>query len=117
MKFKTDENIPSQAVELLRSAGHDTATVLDQALGGQPDHDIASACKAEDRVLLTLDRDFSDIRTYRPADHPGLVVLRPTRQSVPEVLRLLRRLLEAFKTSDCTSQLWIVEPDRIRIRS
>ncbi len=116
MRLKADENIPSEAVQLLRSAGHDTATALDQALGGQPDHKIATVCKSEDRVLLTLDADFSDIRTYRPADYPGLVVLRLTRQSVPEILHLLRRLLEAFKTSDCAGQLWIVERERIRIR-
>lgn len=30
MRFKTDENIPTEAVDLLRAAGHDVVTVFDQ---------------------------------------------------------------------------------------
>jgi predicted nuclease of predicted toxin-antitoxin system len=116
MKFKTDENIPVEAVDLLRAAGHNAISVFDQSLSGRPDSRIAAICQQEDRVLLTLDTDFSDIRTYRPADYPGLLVLRLPKQSVPEVTRVLRRLLEFLKTNDCGRQLWIVERDRIRTR-
>ncbi len=117
MRFKTDENIPSEAVELLRAAGHDAASVPDQSLGGHADPEIASVCQNENRVLITLDTDFSDIRTYRPADYPGLIVLRLAKQSVPEIIHVLSRLLEVFKTDDCRGQLWIVERERIRVRS
>ena len=117
MKFKTDENFPLEAVNLLRGAGHDALTVFDQSLSGRPDSNVASVCQREGRTLLTLDTDFADIRTYRPADYPGLLVLRLPRQSVPEVTRVIRRLLEALKTSDCHGQLWIVERNRIRVRT
>jgi predicted nuclease of predicted toxin-antitoxin system len=117
MKFKTDENIPVEAVDLLCAAGHDARSVFDQSLAGQPDSRIASICKQEDRALITLDTDFSDIRTYRPGDYPGLLVLRLPRQSVPEVTRVIRRLLEVLKTKDCRRQLWIVECERIRVRT
>ena len=116
MQFKTDENIPLEAVDLLRAAGHDARSVFEQSLGGCPDGQIASVCKHEGRVLITLDTDFSDIRTYRPADYPGLLVLRLTRQSAPEVIRLVARLLEVLKTESCCGQLSIVERERIRIR-
>ena len=95
MRFKTDENVPSDAVALLRAAGYDVATVPDQLPGGHPDPEIAAVCQSEGRILI---------------------VLRLARQSVPEVLRLLDRLLEVFKTDNCDGQLWIVEPDRIRAR-
>jgi predicted nuclease of predicted toxin-antitoxin system len=117
MQFKTDENIPVEAVALLRAAGLDAVSVFDQALSGRPDSRIASVCKREDRALITLDTDFADIRTYRPEDYPGLLVLRLAKQSAPEVLRVLRRLLGILKTADCRGQLWIVEHDRIRVRS
>jgi predicted nuclease of predicted toxin-antitoxin system len=117
MKFKTDENIPLEAVDLLRAAGHDAYSVFDQSLSGRPDSEIASICKREGRALITLDTDFSDIRTYRPTDYPGLLVLRLPRQSVPEVARIIRRLLEVLKTNDCRRQLWIVERERIRVRA
>ncbi len=117
MRLKTDENVPLEAVAVLREAGHDAVSVFDQSLGGQPDGRIASVCKGEGRALLTLDTDFSDIRTYPPADYPGLFVLRLARQSTPEVIRLVTRLLDVVKTADCRGQLWIVERDRIRVRS
>ena len=117
MRFKTDENIPTEAVDLLRAAGHDVLTVFDQSLSGRPDSRIASVCKREDRALISLDTDFADIRTYRPEDYPGLLVLRLAKQSAPEVLRVMRRLLEVLRTDDCRGQLWIVERERIRVRS
>jgi predicted nuclease of predicted toxin-antitoxin system len=117
MQFKTDENLPLEAVALLRAAGHDALSVFDQSLSGQPDTRVAAVCKREDRARITLDTDFADIRTYRPADYPGLLVLRLARQSAPEVLRVMRRLLEVLKTADCRGQLWIVEHERIRVRN
>jgi len=116
MRFKTDENIPSEAVDLLRAAGHDAVSVVDQSLGGHPDPEIASVCEKENRVLITLDTDFSNIRTYRPADYPGLIVLRLGKQSAPEIIHVVNRLLEVFKTEACHGQLWIVERERIRVR-
>ena len=41
MKFKTDENLPLQAAELLRSAGHDADSVLDEGLSGTSDPNLA----------------------------------------------------------------------------
>ncbi len=32
MKFKLDENLPGEGVQILRAAGHDAVTVLDQRL-------------------------------------------------------------------------------------
>jgi predicted nuclease of predicted toxin-antitoxin system len=116
MRLKTDENFPSEAVALLRTAGHDVATAHGESLGGRPDAEIAAVCASEGRVLITLDTDFSDIRSYPPADYPGLIVLRIAKQSVPEVLGVLHRLLPVFKAHPCRYALWIVEENRIRIR-
>jgi len=34
MKFKIDQNLPIEAVDLLAAAGHDAMTVYQQSLGG-----------------------------------------------------------------------------------
>lgn len=70
-KFKLDENLPQEAADLLRNAGYDAETIWDQQMVGAPDSKVASVCKDEDRVLVTLDLDFADTRLYRPADHAG----------------------------------------------
>ena len=66
LKFKLDENLPAETVDLLAQAGFDAATVHGQRLTGEADQKIASACQLEQRVLITLDLDFGDIRAYPP---------------------------------------------------
>jgi predicted nuclease of predicted toxin-antitoxin system len=72
VRFKLDENLPKDAGALLRDAGHDVETVLEEHLGGNPDVKILDACQAENRVLITFDLDFSDIRLYPPSSHSGI---------------------------------------------
>jgi len=66
MKFKIDENLPSEIKRLLIQAGHDALTVKDQDLIGHPDTNLAVVCLAENRTFITADLDFSDIRAYPP---------------------------------------------------
>jgi len=116
MKFKIDENLPFESADLLRDAGYDAATVLEQHLGGSPDGDIASVCQQEDRVLITLDVDFADIRTYPPAKSPGLIVLRLSEQSKPHILDVVNYLIPLLSSEPLDHLLWIVEEARLRIR-
>jgi predicted nuclease of predicted toxin-antitoxin system len=53
MKFKTDENMPVEAADDLRQAGHDAATVGDQQLAGQPDVRIADVSNLRHRPKAT----------------------------------------------------------------
>ena len=64
MQFKTDENLPLEVTELLRSAGYDAMSVLEQGMGGKSDPYLVDICTEENRVLITLDTDFADIRAY-----------------------------------------------------
>jgi len=72
MKFKLDENLPAEAVGVLREAGHDVQTARGQGLGGHPDDDLAGVCVREERALFTLDVGFANILAYPPAEYPGI---------------------------------------------
>jgi predicted nuclease of predicted toxin-antitoxin system len=115
-RFKLDENLPRDAETLLRKAGHDVQTVLDENLGGNPDPGIFDASQAENRILVTFDLDFSDIRIYPPAGHKGIWILRPHAQSVTNTLALLRGALAVLQREPARKRLWIVEPEQVRIR-
>jgi predicted nuclease of predicted toxin-antitoxin system len=117
VKFKIDENLPVEIAVLLRDAGYDATTVVDQRLGGSADSGIASVCRNEDRVLVTLDMDFADIRTYPPDQHSGLIVLRLRKQDKPHVVRTVTHLIPVFSTEPLHGHLWIVEEDKLRIRA
>jgi predicted nuclease of predicted toxin-antitoxin system len=61
MKFKLDENLPGEGVQILRAEGHDAVTVLDQGLGGKPDPEIFAVVQAEGRALITLDVAIAEV--------------------------------------------------------
>ena len=116
MKFKLDENMPTSAGVLLRQKGHDVHTVFDELLNGEMDEKIADSCRKESRILITLDADFSDIRAYPPKDYAGIVLLRPHRQSEPQIIKMLEIVLPVFQTEPIDGFLWIVETSGVRIR-
>ncbi len=116
MRVKVDESLPRDTAELFREAGYDAVTVGDEGLGGRPDATIASLVRQEERVLVTLDLDFSDIRTYPPEHYAGLVVLRLNYQDKPHVLQVIARLIPMFGREDPKGHLWIVEENQVRIR-
>jgi len=116
VRFKLDENLPRDAEEILRRAGHDIETVLGERLGGSTDERIFDVCRAERRILVTLDLDLADVRLYPPERHEGIWVLRPVTQSIANTLDLLRGALEVLGSEQVEGRLWIVEPGRVRIR-
>lgn len=116
MKFKTGENLPVEVAGLLQDAGYDAVSVFDQELSGEIDRTIAHVCQQEQRVLLTLDLDFADIRAYPPQQYAGIVVLRSRRQDKQVVLALAERVVKALKSEALSQKLWIVDEPRIRIR-
>ena len=116
MRFKIDENLPVEVVEQLTTSGHDAVSVVDQGLGGADDPDVAKICSSEDRCLITLDIDFSDIRTYPPGSHPGIIVFRLARQDKQLNLAVTSRLLVALESRTPDGVLWIVDEQRIRVR-
>lgn len=86
MKFKVDENLPTEYASILRGAGFEADTVFDEKLSGASDSVLSERCRTEDRVLMTLDLDFANVQACPPKSHPGIVVFRPEVQEA-RVLR------------------------------
>ena len=116
MKFKVDENLPTEYAPILREAGFEADTVSDENLSGAGDSVLSERCRAEDRVLMTLDLGFANVQAYPPKSHPGIVVFRSKSQDKPTLVALLKQLVPALLQLSPKHQLWIVEPDRIRYR-
>jgi predicted nuclease of predicted toxin-antitoxin system len=116
VRLKMDENLPHSAAMLLRAAGHDVITVLEQKLGGHADPRVIDVCRTEARALVTLDRGLGNIRAYPPGDHQGIVVLRPDDQSIDAIVRLMERLIGLLERNFLSGALWIIDERRFRIR-
>ncbi len=116
VRFKLDENLPLDARRLLELAGHDAHTAVEEALAGATDEKILQVCRVEDRILVTLDMDFADVRSYLAAGHAGIWILRPATQSMDAILSVLRDALSLIGREETSNRLWIVETGRVRIR-
>ena len=117
MRFKLDENLPRSARERLVAHGWDAHDVHEEGLSSAFDEEVQAACERERRILVTLDTDFADTRRYDPGASSGVIVLRPHDQSIRAVLSCLDGAIRALATERIESALWIVEPDRLRIRN
>jgi predicted nuclease of predicted toxin-antitoxin system len=116
MRFKLDENLPEVVATELIALGHDAATCAQEGIAGTGDASIASHSVSEQRIIITYDLDFSDVRLFAPGTHPGIFVLRLRSQDIDSTQAALARLFATTRESDLTGNLVIVEDHRIRIR-
>ena len=116
MRFKIDENLHDDVAHLMSGAGHDVETVHTEGLRGADDPILANHCRAEDRAMVTLDLDFSDIRTYPPANYSGIIVLRVREQSRGHILSVMAKVIDTLQREPLKSRVWIVSEWSIRIR-
>lgn len=116
MKLKLDENLSRHLKPLLIARGHDTLTAADENLLSQPDTEIARAAAAEQRILLTLDVQFADLRRHPPGSHPGIVLFRPSSLGPLSVNAFIADFVATADLRSLAGCVAIVEPGRVRVR-
>lgn len=115
LSIKLDEDLPAEIAVLLRDAGHDAVTVVDQGMAGTPDAELWQLIQKENRCLLTADKGFANARDYPPGTHAGIVLLRLSRESRRGYIRLIEALLAEMDLARVAGAITVVSPDAIRI--
>jgi hypothetical protein len=76
-RLLANENVPSEVVEAARQAGHDVAWICELSPGADDDA-VLAASLAENRVLLTFDKDFGEMAFRQMKDVTcGVILMRP----------------------------------------
>jgi predicted nuclease of predicted toxin-antitoxin system len=89
--------------------------VREQGLLGTNDEALYDHCIDEASILVSLDRDFSNVLHYPPQATSGIVVLRGPNDLFSTMRFLVETLAEALINDQPIGKLWIVEPGRLRV--
>ena len=115
MRILADENFPALSVQELEKLGHDVLWVR-TVMPGAGDDAILARAQTEERLLVTLDKDFGELAFGRqlPADC-GVVLFRIKMTDAKAAAAKMARVLNS--RSDWIGNFAVVEDDRIRMRS
>ena len=94
-RLLANENFPAPSVEYLSECGHDVAPIA-KAGGALSDSQVLARAVAEQRWIITFDRDYGDLIFARGMMAPPAVVLFRLRSYRPDTPgRLLAGLIES----------------------
>jgi len=95
MRFLVDECTGPAVARWLRQRQHDVFSVYEEARG-MDDDEIIQKAFAENRILITNDKDFGE-KVYRERwPHKGVILLRLEDERAANKIDVLRRLLERY---------------------
>jgi len=115
MRFLANENFPLASVRRLRRAGHDAVAIMESSPGAR-DSDVLDKASAEERTILTFDRDYGElIFRHSSAKKPAVIYFRFIPGSPEEPAEQLLRLLMIGDIA-LSGMFTVVERDRMRQR-
>lgn len=116
MKLKLDENLSRHLKPVLIGLGHDVLTAADENLLSHPDTEIAQAAKEEQRMLMTPDVEFADLRKYPPGSHPSVILFRPLSLSPLSVNTFITGFVRRTDLDKLDACVTVVDPVNVRVR-
>ncbi|MFV9645116.1 MAG: DUF5615 family PIN-like protein [Desulfobacterales bacterium] len=114
MRILADENFPGLSVQELRRLGHDVLWVR-TAMPGAGDNAILARAQTEQRLLVTLDKDFGELAfgMQLPASC-GVVLFRMKMTNARGAAIKMAKVLNS--RSDWNGNFTVVEDGRMRMR-
>jgi predicted nuclease of predicted toxin-antitoxin system len=114
MRLLANENVAQSVIRRLRESGHDVLSVKESMTGAE-DRTVLARAVAEERVVLTLDKDFGELAfRSKLSARCGVILVRITpRGRERDALRITEILLGR---NDWTGAFWVITDVRIRRR-
>ena len=114
MRFVANENVTRTVITTLRAQGHDVLAIKESFVGAKGE-DILARAQAEQRIVLTHDKDFGELafRIGLSAEC-GVILLRLAGANNDADNQ---RVLEAIASrTDWAGHFSVISDDRIRMR-
>ncbi|MCP4594753.1 MAG: hypothetical protein GY842_28810 [bacterium] len=114
LKFLVDVGVGTGVEELLLARGYDTKTVrsIDPRMD---DLGIVRLAHSEDRMVLTMDKDFGELVYHSAASHAGVLLLRLDDANGEEKRLVVEEILAAHqeRMKNC---FCVYQKGKLRIR-
>jgi predicted nuclease of predicted toxin-antitoxin system len=116
MLFLANENFPHSSIKMLRNAGYNVESILEQNPGAK-DIEVLKKAKKENRIILTFDKDYGElIYRYKEFSPPGVLYFRLDPFSPEEPAEILLKVMEKEKIS-IERKFTVIQRNRVRQRS
>ncbi|MCE2396001.1 DUF5615 family PIN-like protein [Candidatus Poribacteria bacterium] len=113
MHLLANENFPGLAITAIRSRGHNVAWIHEDS-PGISDHAVLSRATAEERILITFDKDFDELVFRLGLNAPsGIILFRIPPDSPSFVAQTAVTVLES--RTDWSGHFSVVEENRVRM--
>lgn len=109
MKFLADINIPQSTISYLVQNNHNVLDLKKVNLLAK-DFEIIKLAQKEERIVLTLDKDFIGLTQF-PKYHVACIVIRLKDQNPKNVVSYLNQLLSNQRIEILEKSLTIVKTD------
>jgi predicted nuclease of predicted toxin-antitoxin system len=113
MRFLVDECTGSIVARWLRDQGHDVFSVYDDARGLEDEPILDQAC-AEERILITCDKDFGELVFREGLPHRGILLLRLDNPEPGKLIAAVQRAL-ASHSDQLAGNFVVVTRHKIRL--
>ena len=112
MRFLVDECTGPAVAAWLRSQGHETFSVFDEARGID-DAEVINKAYDESWILITNDKDFGEKVHRERHPHHGVILMRLLDERADNKIKVLRRLFEQY-SEQLADKFVVVTETRVR---
>ena len=96
LKLLLDENIGYLVLSALRGKGYDVKSILEEN-PSLDDAAVLALAEKEQRILVTLDKDFGRLIFLNSKKHVGVIFLRLRKESPANILALLTDIFSRYQ--------------------
>jgi predicted nuclease of predicted toxin-antitoxin system len=117
VRFLVDEDCPLSLEKLLNSRGYDTIHVKTSGLSGTKDPELFIFAQEQQRIIISRDLGWANIKNYPPNSHCGLIILRfPFEAIAMEIRQVVEQFIDLVNISEIVGATVIVDKNKFRIR-
>jgi predicted nuclease of predicted toxin-antitoxin system len=116
MMFLADMGVSMKIVSWLREQGHDIFHLHELGMQKAKDSVIFEKAYQEDRIILTMDLDFTDILALTASQFPSVILFRLTDQQADNIIQKIKYIIKQHSNILETGAVISVGDRSIRVR-